>query len=76
MESATIGLIASLAISYAAVGSAVAAAFLTRGVGKVMPGAHASYAFRVLLIPGAVLLWPLVLQRWAALRRTPAHGAP
>ena len=54
---------------YAAIGGVVAAAFLLYGIDRVDQGAHATYAFRPLLIPGAVLLWPLVVWRWIALER-------
>ena len=33
------------------------------------PGARGAYAVRPLLVPGIVLLWPLVLWRWAVLAR-------
>jgi hypothetical protein len=76
MESAAVGAIASVAVSYATIGIAVAAAFLTLGIGRVVPSARTSYAFRALLIPGAILLWPFVLRRWAILRQQPLHGTP
>ncbi len=57
---------------YAAIGLLVALAFLAFGLARVDPGARGAYGFRPLLLPGLVLLWPLVLWRWAIL----AHGAP
>ncbi len=51
------------------IGAAVTVAFLAWGIDRVSPRAHGSYAFRVLLIPGTVLLWPLVLGRWWRLER-------
>ncbi|GAB5470577.1 MAG: hypothetical protein Kilf2KO_36070 [Rhodospirillales bacterium] len=50
-------------------GLAVAAVFLLWGIDRVMPAARGAYAFRPLLIPGATLLWPLVLWRWWRLER-------
>jgi len=50
--------------AYSALGAVVAAAFLWAGVSRVAPLARGSYAFRPLLVPGLVLLWPLVLWRW------------
>ena len=48
----------------------VAAAFLLGGgIERVAPAARGAYAVRPLLVPGLVLLWPLVLWRWAALAR-------
>ncbi|MGF1501632.1 MAG: hypothetical protein ACFBSD_07420 [Paracoccaceae bacterium] len=57
----------SAALGYAYAGLAVAAAFLAVGIDRVEPNARGAYAFRPLLIPGLVLLWPLVLWRWWAL---------
>lgn len=54
---------------WAGVGLVVAAAFLLYGFDKVDPGAHDAYAVRPLLIPGLVLLWPLVIWRWLSLVR-------
>jgi hypothetical protein len=54
---------------YGAVGLAVAAAFLVFGIDRIDPAARGAYAFRPLLLPGIVLLWPLVLWRWRALAR-------
>ena len=76
MESAAVRVIASVAISYATVGMAVAAVFLTLGIGSVVADARGSYVFRLLLIPGTILLWPLVLRRWARLRSRSARGSP
>ena len=48
-------------------GLGVALVFLTVGIDRVEPNARGSYIFRPLLIPGVVLLWPLVLWRWFVL---------
>jgi hypothetical protein len=50
-------------IAYVAVGIAVAIAFVTIGVAQVqaMP---VTLGARILLLPGAFVLWPLVVQRW------------
>jgi hypothetical protein len=48
-------------------GAIVAAAFLAVGVDRIEPNARGSYIFRVLLIPAVILIWPLVLWRWAVL---------
>ena len=48
----------------------MAAAFLLGGgIERVEPAARGAYAVRPLLVPGIVLLWPLVLWRWAVLAR-------
>lgn len=48
-------------------GLGLAAAFLTVGLDRVEPNARGSYVFRPLLLPAAVILWPLVAWRWWAL---------
>ena len=48
---------------YAAIGLVVAAWFVLWAIERADPGAHGAYAFRPLLVPGAALLWPLVLLR-------------
>lgn len=59
--------------AYSAVGALVAVAFLAFGLARVAHGARGAYAFRPLLLPGLVLLWPLVLWRWALLARAAGH---
>ena len=54
---------------YGYIGLAVAAAFLLYGIERVDAGARRSYAFRPLLIPGCIVLWPLVILRWIAAER-------
>ncbi len=50
---------------YLAIGLCVGAAFAFFGAGRaVAPRADISAPARVLLIPGAMVLWPLVLARW------------
>lgn len=56
-------------LAYGALGAAVALAFLTVGIERIDPAARGAYAFRPLLVPGLVLLWPLVLWRWRRLKR-------
>jgi len=53
--------------AYAAAGGVLASLFLTIGIDRIDPAARGSIAFRVLLIPGLVLLWPIVLARWVQL---------
>jgi hypothetical protein len=50
--------------AYAAAGLAVGLGFLAFGIDRTDPAARGAYAFRPLLLPGMVLLWPLVLRRW------------
>jgi len=46
------------------IGGLVALVFLTIGVDRIDEDARGAYMFRVLVVPGVVLLWPLVLWRW------------
>ena len=57
-------LLEALAI-YALIGAAVALAFLTLGIARVLgPGESVSLPARCLLFPGALVFWPLILARW------------
>jgi len=56
---------------YLSIGAVVALFFLIFGIDRIDQAARGSYAFRPLLAPGVVVLWPLVLWRWLALER---HG--
>jgi hypothetical protein len=55
--------------AWAAAGLAVAVAFLAIGLDRIDPAARGVWAFRPLLVPGIVLLWPVVLARWVAAER-------
>lgn len=57
------------ATAYGAAGIVLALAFLLWGIDQVDPTATGAYAFRPLLMPGLVLLWPVVAVRWAILAR-------
>lgn len=59
----------TLATWYAYAGGAVAAIFLTIGMGQIDENAQEAWIFRPLLIPGVLLIWPLVLWRWWVLHR-------
>ena len=54
---------------YAAIGVCLALVFLLWGIDRIDPSAAGAHAFRPLLIPGLVLLWPVVAARWLALER-------
>ncbi len=72
MSLAVAEIIVALATAYAGLGMAVAIAFLVLGLERVDPAARGAFAFRPLLLPGLVLLWPLVAWRWRMLSRTGA----
>jgi hypothetical protein len=49
---------------YGAAGALVALGFLLIGLDRLDPAAHGAYGFRPLLVPGLVLLWPLIVVLW------------
>lgn len=54
---------------YAAVGLAFAVAFAARGAARLDAGArNAPLGFRILILPGAAALWPLLALRWLRAR--------
>jgi hypothetical protein len=51
--------------TYGVVGAVFAVAFATRGIQRIDPVAeHAPVGFRLIVMPGAAALWPLLLVRW------------
>jgi hypothetical protein len=56
-------LVEALAV-YALIGVAVAPAFVIFGIARVMPEASLTSGARLMLLPGAAALWPLILTRW------------
>ena len=60
----TAALLIDLARLWLWAGAIVSVPFLLWGVGRVEPNARGSWAFRALLVPGVLLIWPLVLWRW------------
>lgn len=47
-------------------GGLFAGPFVTWGVNRIDPAAAAgTWGFRLLIVPGVVLLWPLLAARWA-----------
>jgi hypothetical protein len=46
------------------IGALVALVFLTIGLERIDDDAQGAYVFRPLLIPGILMIWPLVLWRW------------
>lgn len=54
---------------YGGIGGVIALGFVLVGIDRVDPAAHGAYFVRPLLLPGLMLLWPLVLVRWIVLER-------
>lgn len=55
-------------------GAGVAIVFLMFGIGRVDDEARGSYIFRPLLVPGVLLLWPLVVWRWVQAEMSGPHA--
>ncbi len=66
-------MLASFLWGYGAVGLVVGLAFVLIGWDRVDPAAHGAYAVRPLLLPGFVILWPIIALRWAMLERMKAR---
>jgi hypothetical protein len=57
----------AIATWYSIAGLAFAVPFLWRGVGRIDPAArNGTWGFRVLIVPGVVIFWPLLAARWAS----------
>ena len=63
------GLLLAVLAGYAAVGAAIGVAFAIFGIGQLLPHVSATPGARLILLPGMVALWPLVLGRWLKSRR-------
>jgi hypothetical protein len=59
---------------YGLLGACVAIVFLLWGIDRVDPNARGAWTFRPLLVPGVVLIWPLVLWRWWRVSRGETLG--
>ena len=55
----------TLAGIYAGLGLVFAIPFVAVGAGRVDPSAReGTWGFRILIFPGSVAFWPLLLKRW------------
>lgn len=64
-----------LAQVYLGLGAVAALAFLGFGIGRIDENARGVWVFRPFLVPGVLLIWPLVLVRWWQLERVGDMGA-
>lgn len=60
----TAAVLITLAEWWLYIGAAVAAVFITVGIDRIDEDARGAYVFRPLLIPGVLLIWPIVVWRW------------
>ncbi len=71
----TASTIVLLTAAYLAVGAGCAAWLAFRGAGRLDPAAgHGTWGFRLLIVPGAALLWPAIV--WRVSRGGPAPPEP
>lgn len=62
----------ALLLGYAALGLLFAVPFALRGAARIDPDAtHGTWGFRLLILPGAAALWPLLALRWMRARSGP-----
>ncbi len=54
---------------YLYAGAAVAVWFILYAIGRLDENAEAAWVFRPLLVPGVLLIWPLVIWRYVVLLR-------
>lgn len=59
-----------LGLAYLLAGVVFAILFLRKGIGKVDVSAHGSgFGFRLIIFPGTVALWPVLLNKWRNIKR-------
>lgn len=67
-----VSVVVTLVGAYLAVGLLFAIAFAWRGCQRIDPAAKdGTIGFRILIVPGAAALWPLLLWRWVSGVREP-----
>jgi len=60
-----ISVILAIAGVYAGIGFVFAIAFVAKGVEQIDHNARGtSFGFRLLILPGSVAFWPMLLRRW------------
>ncbi len=70
----------AIATWYLYAGAAVAVVFIVFGIGRLDENAEGAWVFRPLLIPGVLLIWPLVIWRsivlWRGEEKMDRHRMP
>jgi hypothetical protein len=70
-------LLVGLATLYLALGLVLVAPIVLRGINRIAPVARASsWGFRLIIIPGVIALWPILLRRWIAGHTAPDERTP
>lgn len=67
-------IILGLAITYILTGAVFAIVFFLRGIYVVDESTKdGSIGFKVIIIPGVIMLWPALLRRWKNALKTKVH---
>ena len=67
--------IPAIVLTWCAIGVLVSIPFLLFAVGRVVDGAvGSSIAFRLVVLPAAMLLWPVILRLWITSRTRDRHA--
>lgn len=57
-------------VAYLICGFVFAVFFISKGIYKVDEGAHGgSIGFRIIIIPGIIVFWPVLLKKWIAVSK-------
>jgi hypothetical protein len=65
-----VNLILLIVGAYLAAGFVFAIPFVIKGVTKIDEGAIGSkWGFRLIIIPGTIIFWPLLLKKWMAVNK-------
>lgn len=68
-------LLEAIVVTWLGAGLLVGVPFLAFAVGRVVEGAAgSSLMFRLMMLPGAALLWPVLLYRWFTVGRRDGHA--
>ena len=74
-EMAIAEIMVTVAAVYLACGVAIGVPFVLRGLNRVDAAAQgSSLAFRLLLLPGTIALWPVMVRKWLSARRPEEHS--
>jgi hypothetical protein len=65
-----VAVILLVAAAYLAAGAVFTVPFIIRGVTRIDEGAAGSgWGFRLIIIPGVIVFWPVLLKKWIAIKR-------
>ena len=65
-------IVLALSTVYVAIGVVFGVSFVAKGLDRLDPAAHGvSIGVRLLLLPGSVALWPILLWKWVYPRSRP-----